>query len=105
MTNSQENNEDFTTIYSAATLIFAICGNIFVLSEFGQLVNNQFEEFDEKFYQCDWYLFPIKTQQMYATFMIYTQDSVMIQGFGNLCFTRDTFEKVSVLVNYSCFVH
>lgn len=82
-------------MYNTLTLVFALLGNIFVLSEFGQMVNNQFEAFDERFLYCDWYLFPIKTQQMYVTFMIYTQDSVMIEGFGNICFTRDTFEKVS----------
>lgn len=60
------------------------------------MLNSQFEEFDARLYQCTWYKFPIESQRVFGTFMMYSQDSVNIQGFGNTKCTRQTFKSVSV---------
>lgn len=69
---------------------------IFFLCELGNMVTNQYELLNDEMYQCDWYSFSIEMQQMFVTFMSFTQQPVLIHGYGNTLTQcrRDTFKKV-----------
>ena len=67
------------------------------------MVITRFETFDEEILHCDWYLFPIEMQQWLVTFMVATQQSPFICGFGNSACTRDTFKKVRNLILHKNF--
>lgn len=66
----------------------------FFLCECGERVMNQFDEFHDEIYQCNWYSFPIEIQKMLVIAMSISQQPAIIQGFGNLLCTRDTFKRV-----------
>lgn len=68
---------------------------IFVLCDCGQHVTKKFIEVDNTIYQSDWYAFPDDVQRMLPIVMMGAQESVIIQGFGNLTCTREAFKKVS----------
>lgn len=91
----QENTKYAADTVNSLILINILLGIIFILSEFGEMVNNEFAAFDGKLCQCVWYNFPNQTQQIFGAFMMYSQDLVIIQGFGNARCTRDTFKRVS----------
>lgn len=67
---------------------------MFCVCEFGQRVNGHFETFDNEVGQCRWYLFPLELQQMLVIATMNTQQPVMIQGFGNIPCTRESFKMV-----------
>lgn len=66
----------------------------FLQCEFGDRVAEQFWTFDNELEQCDWYLFPIDTQKMLAIAIAHAQQPVIVRGFANIKFTRDSFKKV-----------
>lgn len=68
---------------------------MFLLCEYGQMVSTRFEEVDEKIYQSDWHLFPRQIQRMLPTIINNTQQPVIITGFANVEYTRETFDSVS----------
>lgn len=51
-------------------------------------------ELNDEIYQCDWYLFPYHIQRMLPMILINTQQRVVLQGFGNIVFLRETFKEV-----------
>lgn len=57
-------------------------------------VSEQFDLLDDALCDCDWYLFPMKMQQMFIIVMAGTQQPTIVQGFGNVLCTRETFKKV-----------
>lgn len=65
-------------------------------SNFLSMWINQYELLNDEMYQCDWYSFLIEMQQMFVTFMSFTQQPVLIHGYGNTLTQcrRDTFKKV-----------
>lgn len=82
--------------FNSITKIFDEFVLIFLLCELGETVTSQFELLNDELYQCDWYLFPVRMQQMFVTFMKCTQQTVLIRGYGNTltqC-TRETYKKV-----------
>lgn len=81
--------QTFGNVLAAFVLIFFLC-------ELGEMVTNQYEFLNDQMYQCDWYSFPIGMQRMFVTFMSFTQQPVLIHGYGNTltqC-TREIFKKV-----------
>ena len=88
--------EDSNAVELICTLILMCVSilTIFFFCEFGDMINTQFDEFDDQLRQCDWYTFPIEMQQLLVIFMTSTQRPAMIQGFANTECTRDAFKKV-----------
>lgn len=74
-------------ILTSFVLMFFIC-------EFGERLSHYFNTFDDAFGQCRWYLFPIEMQRMLVIATINTQQPVIIQSFGNIPCTRDSFKRV-----------
>lgn len=83
--------QNILTAFTEMFWSFAICG---FFCEFGETVTRQFHLFDVEIYGCGWYLLPIRMQKMHLIFMMNTQQPALIQGYGNIWCTRDTFKKV-----------
>lgn len=54
---------------------------------------NRFEQIDV-YMEYDWYIFPYRMQRI-LPIMILNSDEIMITGYGNILFTRETLQKVS----------
>lgn len=68
---------------------------IFFFCEFGAMVTNQFNRFNEELDQCDWYLFPVELQRTLLIVMINTQNPIIIRGYGNTLCTRDALKQAT----------
>lgn len=64
-------------------------------------VGEQFNLLDDALCECDWYLFPMEMQQIFITVMAGTQQPTIVQGFGNVLCTRETFSKVIFQFDFS----
>ena len=69
-------------------------GTLFAYCEFGERVTHQFNQFNEHFCNCDWYLFPIEIKRIFLIVLVGIQDPVIIQGYAITVCTRDAFKKV-----------
>lgn len=67
---------------------------IFFFCEFGECITSEFNGLDDDFIQLDWHSFPIEIKHQLPITVAGLQQPVVIQGFGNLVFTRDAFKKV-----------
>ena len=72
---------------------------MFLYCEFGEMVTNQFNELNERFSKCNWYLLPIEMQRMFVIVMANTQRPAMIQGYANVVCTRESFKQVRKLIS------
>lgn len=72
---------------------------IFLFSELGERLTNQFNEINKEILDYDWYAFPISIQKLIPTILTGTQDPVVIRGYGNINCTRDTFKQVNPSIN------
>lgn len=70
---------------------FAMCA---FFCEFGAMVTEQFDVFDDEIYFCNWYLLPIKMQKMHLIFIQNTQEPAVIRGYANIRCTREIFKMV-----------
>ena len=68
---------------------------MFILCQFGEMVNSSFADLNDEFYQLDWYSFPSEFQRMLPTLLMNAQQEVVIKGFLNVLCTRETFKKVN----------
>lgn len=72
---------------------------MFVICNFGGLVNSQFEELSDTLYECDWYAFPHELQKNMPVIMLVTQKPVL-RGSENLPCLREGFSEVSLFLRY-----
>lgn len=77
------------------TLVFWSFASMFLLCEYGQMVTTRFEDIDEAVYQSEWHSFPDKIQRILPTIINNTQQLVIISGFCDVQYTRETFDSVS----------
>ena len=69
-----------------------------IYCNFGQIITNGFEEIYDTIEDCDWHLFPMEIQRnCLPIILINTQQSVVVQGFGNIDLSREMFKRVSIL--------
>lgn len=61
---------------------------------FGEQFTHAFSHLNDAIYKCDWYLLPVETQKMIGMIAINTQRPIYFKGFGNVCWTLETFKKV-----------
>lgn len=66
----------------------------FLLYEFGERTCNEFNEFSNGIGQLNWHLFPIEIQRMLPTVLSVAQQPVLIRGFGNFAYLRESFKRV-----------
>lgn len=75
-------------------LVFWAFVLIFLFCEFGGMVNNQFEVFNEELEQCAWYSFSIEMQRIFVILTVNAQQSTFLQGYANVVCVRPTFKTV-----------
>lgn len=83
-----------------SVLVLVVCGffgltTVFIICELGQRMNNDFHEIHNTIDRLDWYLFPIKIQRMLPTIIANAQQPILLECFGSITCTRETFKKVS----------
>lgn len=69
--------------------------------EIGERTTDKFNKLNSKIYQCDWYVFPIKMQQMLVIVLANAQRPVIVKGFANTLCARESFKKVHFIGNIS----
>lgn len=66
---------------------------LFLLCNSGGFVTGAFGEIDI-YEQCDWYLFPRNVKRMLPIIITICQKRTVVQGFGNILCTRETYARV-----------
>lgn len=69
-------------------------GAIFGFCEIGERVTHQFNAFNEKLCDSNWYSFPIEIQRIYLVVLVGVQNPSFIYGFAHTVCTREAFKKV-----------
>lgn len=91
--------EDFSSPMECLRPFLSICWSfafIGVFCEFGEIVTDQFETFNDELGQSRWYLYPIEVQQTLLILMANAQRTTFVQGFGNIICARETFKVVMI---------
>ena len=57
-------------------------------------MTTRFDEWIDIIHQSDWYTFPDRIQSMLPTVIMAAQEPVVLQAFGELSCTRESFKKV-----------
>lgn len=70
---------------------------IFLFCNFGEKIGGQFNKLNDVIYQCNWYLCPLKTQQMFPMILTATQNVPTMTSFGNVVCSRESFKKVTLI--------
>lgn len=71
---------------------------IFLFCNFGEKISGQFTKLNDVIYQCNWYLCPLKIQQMFPMILTATQNVPTMTSFGNVVCSRESFKKVTFIV-------
>lgn len=69
-------------------LIYAFCEN-------GEMVANDFIDFEKELGQCNWYLFTLRLQRIYIIVLMNAEQSTVVHGFGNIVCVRESMKRVS----------
>lgn len=72
-----------------------VLGSVCLACEVGQRFENLFEDVNAHLYQLDWYLFPMKVQQMMPTVLINAQKPVIMGLFGIINANRIQCQRVN----------
>lgn len=93
------NTIDPVTLWSSIYHGCIVLSLLFFTCEIGQQITDKFEEISYEFNQLDWYLFPIKVQQMLPTIMINAQEPFIIGCYGIFFNSREQFKLVNSELN------
>ena len=69
-------------------------GVVLIICELGQQLSNAFEEIGDKIEDFDWYTFPLEIQRYLPNLLMAAQQAVVLECFGSISGSRDTFKKV-----------
>lgn len=67
-----------------------------MICEFGERVNNEFNELFDIICQFEWYECLQNIQKCMPIIMIAIQQSIVLKSFGSIVCTRDFFKQVSL---------
>ena len=92
-----QSSDGISTIVFLESLLYGIWAfcMVFFACEIGQRFSNAYEDIDSVIIQIDWYLLPMKIQQMLPTIMINSQQPFEVKCFGSSTCSRETFKKAS----------
>ena len=81
------------------TIVYAFYafGVVLIICELGQRLTNAFEEICETVEHFDWYLIPLEIQKSLPILLIAAQKPIVLECFGSISGTRDTFKIVSLI--------
>lgn len=77
-----------TSIWAFAALLLCC--------EFGEHVSTGFDGVYDAISDSDWHSFSVKIQKMLPVILNATQKPIIISGFGNVSFKRETLKKVNI---------
>lgn len=86
---------DPVMLWKAISNLLFVFGSVFLACEVGQRFSNLFEDVNDQLDRLNWYLFPMKIQQMLPTILINAQEEVVIGYFGIINATRVQCQKVN----------
>ena len=72
-------------------------GFVFICCEVGERFSGSFNEICDIFDQFNWYLLPVKIQQMLPTVILIAQLPVVIECFGSILCLREAFKSVGLI--------
>lgn len=75
-------------------------GAILLICETGQRLSNAFEELGERIKTFDWYVFPLEIQRMLPVLLMAAHQEIVLECFGSIAGTRQTFKKVSLCQHF-----
>lgn len=78
--------------FTAFSLVFFTC-------ELGQRFSSGFDALNDRVVRLKWYSFPRDVQRMLPIIMLGVQQPVTIECFGSIVCSRETFKRVSYIVN------
>lgn len=81
-------------------MVLWIFAQFFLCCEFGERLTAEYDEIDNKISDSKWYRFPHDIQKLLPTLFIGTQQPVVLSGFGNFEWTRDSFKSVRVFLYF-----
>lgn len=67
-----------------------------MICELGHILRNAFEEISYKIENLNWYLLPIELKQIFPMIIASAQQSVDLNIFGSISFSREDFKNVRV---------
>ena len=70
-------------------------GIVFMACEFGQRMTSAFADINILIGQFNWYKFPLKIKKMLPVILMSAQEPVVLEVFGNIACSRETYQKVS----------
>lgn len=89
-----DDTENALDVMKICFSLFVCCSFLALFCEFGEMITEQFEMFNDELSQCKWYLFSTDVQQMFVILMAFAQKPMNICGCGKIKCTRESFKKV-----------
>lgn len=65
------------------------------MCELAGKMSDEFENFNDRINQFDWYLLPLSVQKMLPFIMLNSQQAIGFTCFGSIMCNRETFRKVN----------
>lgn len=93
------NTRNYMDMIRDTCLMFWSFAAVYFFCHFGENVTTNFETLEDTFFECNWYLFPIKLQKSYLITAIAVQQPISIRGIGNVLCTRQSFKEVSKILS------
>lgn len=86
---------DPVMLWTAIFDVFCVSGSLFLACEIGQRLTDLFEDINEQLEGLNWYLFPLKMQQLLPILLINAQEEVVIGCYGAINCSRVQCQKVN----------
>lgn len=96
MLSKKEENLDPPEVLSILIEIGYTFVTLFAVSESGESITHQFNQFNENLWKCHWYSFPLAMQRIYSIVLVGVQEPVTILGYANTVCNRETFKIVII---------
>lgn len=75
--------------------------DVFIVCDIGERASGAFSEISDIIYQFHWYLLPAEIQQMLPSIIYFAQQPVDFVCFGSITCSRESFKKVSTIIEKS----
>lgn len=87
-------NAGLAELFATLVQLIMVLAAFLVYCELGERISHQFNMYNQKLSNLNWYSFPIKMKRIYLIVLTGVQDPVIICGYAKTVCTRDAFKKV-----------
>lgn len=95
---------DLVQILTTILIVCTAFGVVFLVCELSQRICDYFNSIDMMIGKWNWYLLPIEIQRILPLILIVVQQPFKFIGFGSVSCSRETFKKVSIIINKKSFI-